>query len=266
MNYFIQITTEKQALQLIRKYLGRLYCPLCQRKHYVRKLNDGRYWRVKCRYKCSLKIILGLKHSNLSYLQIARIIACFSQCKPLRTVMDIAQVTYPTARYAYSRIRRLLPKSRGKLAGDIIVDECFVGKMKTDNQVIVAGAVNRQFKQVKLQVIPDQEQDALELFLTNHVAVPSLITSDGWSSYYDIEWYGYGHQIDNHSKGQLKLSVPIERAWSLFKTLIRRTYHHIWKETIEEYLVEFQARFNHREIINNPFNLLAYLLTPVPNA
>ena len=71
---------------------------------------------------------------------------------------------------------------------------------------------------------------------------------------------GYGHQRENHSKFQLKKSVPIERVWALFKTLIKRTYHHIWKEKLPEYLVEFRARFNHRQIVNIPANLLSYLL------
>ncbi len=264
MYYFMQIHNEKQALKLISKQLGRIYCPGCHRLRYVRRLkgSNDRYFCQKCRYKFSLKVVLGFKHSNLSYLQLIRAIACFSQKQPLKTVMNITGMSYPTVRYVYSRLRRLLPKFKDKIMGDIIVDECFVGKQKTDNQVIVAGAVNREFTCVKLKVIPDLEQGTVESFLCQNVKVPSLITTDGWSSYGDIEWYGYGHQIDNHSQGQLKLSVPIERVWALFKTLIRRTYHHIWKETIEEYLMKFQARFNYREIVNNPFNLLAYLLKP----
>ena len=264
MYYFMQINTEKQALKLIRKQLGRIYCPRCQRLRYVRRLKNShdRYLCQKCRYKFSLKVILGFKHSNLSYLQLVKAIACFSHKQPLNTVMNITGMSYPTVRYTYSRLRWLLPKFKGKIMGDVIVDECFVGKQKTNNQVIVAGAVNREFTYVKLKVVPDLEQATLESFLCQNVKVPSLITTDGWSAYGDIEWYGYGHQIDNHSKRQLKLSVPIERVWALFKTLIRRTYHHIWKETINEYLVEFQARFNYREIVNNPLNLLTYLLQP----
>ena len=157
MNNFIQITNEKQALKLIRKYLGRIYCPKCERKHYIRRLDYHRYYCKKCRYKFSLKILLGLKNSKLSYLQLIKLIYCFSKRKTLLTAMDLTNISYPTARYAYSRLRRLLPRSKAKIAGDIIVDECFVGKQKTNNQVMVAGAVNRQFTYVNLSVIPDRE-------------------------------------------------------------------------------------------------------------
>jgi transposase-like protein len=266
MNQFIRLSNDNQAKALLRKQLKRIYCPSCRKKHYIKKLSDQRYYCARCRYKFSLKALLGFKGSKLAYVQILKLIFCFSQRKTLLTAMQLAEVSYPTARLAYFRIRGLLPVFKGKLAGDIICDECFVGKQRTDNQAIVAGAVDRGFTTVKLQLIPDRQQDSLEGFLYQNVTTDSLVTTDAYDGYWDIKWYGYGHQVDNHSKGQLKKTVPIERVWSLFKTLIRRTYHHIWKEKLNEYLVEFEARFNHREIVNNPLNLLTYLLNPVPSA
>ena len=132
------------------------------------------------------------------------------------------------------------------------------GKRKTDNQALVSGAVNREFNYVNLEIVPDQEQGTLEKFIYDNIDhTCSLITTDSHTSYSDIEWMGYGHRQENQSKFQLKLSVPIERVWALFKTLIKRTYHHVWKEKLIDYLAEFRARFNHREIVNNPANLLA---------
>jgi len=263
---FIQVNSEIQALKIIRKHLGRIYCPKCHKKHYIRKLPEGRYYCSKCRYKFSLKVLLGFKNSKLTYLKLLKAIYCFSQRKTLLTTMDVLEVSYPTTRLLYSKLRELLPKNKKILCGDIVVDECFVGKQKTNNQAMMIGGVNRQFTDLSLDIIKDREQDSLEGFLVNNVKVDSLITTDGWSAYDDIEWYGYGHQIDNHSKGQLKRSVPIERVWALFKTLIRRTYHHIWKEKLPEYMVEFEARFNHKEIISKPANLLTFLLQPCSNS
>ena len=263
----LNITTERQAVQLLRQKIKRIYCPRCMRKRYVRSLPGGtRYYCQKCRYKFSFKVLLGLKNCKLTYMQIVKSIYCFSERKTLRTTMDMANISYVTARYVYSRFRNLLPQITGKLAGDVIVDECFIGKQKTENQVIVAGAVSRCGTYLKIQLVSDREQGTLEQFLVTHVRTDSLVTTDCLTSYGDIEWLGYGHQRDNHSKGQLKLSCPIERVWAEFKTLLRRTYHHIWKESIHEYLVEFEARFNHRHIVNNPSNLLTYLLNPVPSA
>lgn len=262
MNNYIQITSEIQAKQEIRKQLGRLRCPLCQRQHYVRKLPEGRYFCSSCRHKFSLKALLGFKSCRLTYIQLLRIVHCFATRKTLQSTQDIACISYPTARLAFSRLRTLLPDKQGQLAGDIITDVMYVGRQKTDNQVLVTGAVDRAFTEIRLRIIPDQEQHTLEQFLCDYVNIGSMITTDHHLSYNDIEWYGYGHQSENHEKFQLKLSVPIERVWALFKTLIRRTYHHIWKEKLPEYLGEFKARFNHHEIFQSDQCLLTYLLQP----
>ena len=258
---FIQVQTEIQAVKIIKKHLGRIYCPRCGRKHYIRKLPEGRYHCKKCRYKFSLKTLLGLKHSKLNYKQILKLIHCFSEKYTLKSVMDIVSISYPTARKIYSQFRQLLPNDKYKLAGDVITDVMYVGKRKTNNQALVSGVVNREFTYINLEIVPDQEQSTLEKFIYDNIDhTCSLVTTDSHTSYQSIEWMGYGHQRENHSKFQLKKSVPIERVWALFKTLIKRTYHHIWKEKLPEYLVEFRARFNHRQIVNIPANLLSYLL------
>jgi hypothetical protein len=90
----------------------------------------------------------------------------------------------------------------------------------------------------------DQLGKIKSLYNIDHIC--SLITTDSHKAYSNIEWMGYGQSQENHSKFQLKLSVPIERVWTLFKTLIGRTYHHIWEEKLPKYLlpkylVEFKA-------------------------
>ncbi len=265
MYYDTPIESEAQALALIRKQLGRIACPRCSRKRYIR-CQQGRYYCTQCRYAFSLKVLLGFKHSKLSYYQLLMVIAAFSKRRTIELAQEMAHISYPTAQYAYSRMRRVLPKTQGKLAGDIVVDECFVGKRKTGNQCLVAGAVNRAFTEVRLHSIPDREQHTLEQFVLDTVETTSHLTTDAHASYFEIRWYGYGHAIENHSLGHLKKSVPIERVWSLFKEMIRRVYHHIWKEKIDEYRVEFEARFNHREIVSNPLSLLTHILNPVSSA
>ena len=125
---FIQVQTEIQAVKIIKKHLGRIYCPRCGRKHYIRKLPEGRYYCKKCRYKFSLKTLLGLKHSKLNYKQILKLIHCFSEKYTLKSVMDIVSISYPTARKIYFQFRQLLPNDKYKLAGDVITDVMYVGK------------------------------------------------------------------------------------------------------------------------------------------
>lgn len=263
--------TEDQARTKLRSNLGKhIECPKCQRKKYVKKMKgkDKRYHCTKCRHKFSLKRLIGFKNSNLKYKQIYHTINCFGNNKSHRETIDWTGLSYPSSRFNYSRIREgLRPHlDTDKLEGKFICDECFVGKRKTDNQAIVMGAVDEAFSDLRLSIIPDREQDSIEKFLDTHIEPTSMIISDGFSSYWGIEYMGYAHDYEIHAKGQFEKSVPIERVWGLLKTMIRRNYHHIHKEKLEEYLVEFQFKFIHRKYRKNPLYIAKILTNAVPNS
>lgn len=73
------------------------------------------------------------------------------------------------------------------LSGVVEVDEAWFGKKRFGNQTIVVGAIERDTKRLKLQIIPDTEQDSLEGFLETHVTRGSLVVTDCASGYNDIE-------------------------------------------------------------------------------
>jgi len=156
-----------------------------------------------------------------------------------------------------------LPTS--KLFGAFACDESFIGKRKTGNQAIVMGAVDKDFTDLRLEVIPDREQGSIEGFLDSHIERGSLIISDAHVSYMGLEQVGYAHKVENHSAGHFKETVPIERVWGLFDTQIKRSYQHITKEKLPEYLVEFQFKFLHRKNRRNPLYIANILTNPVPN-
>lgn len=262
--------TETAARKKLRSNLGKhIECPECKRKKYVRKMKgkDKRYHCTKCRYKFSLKGLLGFKHSNLKYQQIYHTLHCFGNNKSHKEVIDWTGVSYVTSRFNYSRIRVLIQPhlSTEKLSGKFVCDECFVGKRRNDNQSIVMGGVSDDFQDLRLEIIPDREQDSIEGFLVKNYRPTSLIISDGLPSYHDIGWLGYGHECEIHEKDQLEKTVPIERVWGLFKTFYRRSYHHINKETLSEYLVEFQFKFIHRKNRSNPLYIAKILTKAVPD-
>lgn len=210
---------------------------------------------------------MDLKNSNLEYKQIFLVIKCFSSNKTHRDVLDWTGLSYTSSRFNYSRIRGLLTSSlpMGKVSGHFVVDESFVGRARHDNQSIVIGAVDNNFEELRLEIIPDRSQDSIEGFLNRHIGTDSLLSTDAYSAYYGVEYLGYAHNIDNHDKGELKNTVPIERVWGLFKTFYKRNYHHINKEKLPEYLVEFQFKFLHRKERDNPLYIAKVLANPVPN-
>lgn len=263
--------TETEAKKRLRSNLGKhLECPKCQRKKYVRKMKgkDRRYYCQKCKHKFSLKSLVGFKHSNLELRQIYFVLYCFANNKTHHDVLAWAGISYPSSRLNYSRIRRgLLPAiPREKLFGDIVCDECYVGKRRTGNQGLIIGAVDRSFSDLRLALIPDSGQDSFEGFLDKSVESVSKVTTDDHPSYNGISWMGYGHEIENHSFQRFEKTVPIERVWGLLKTFLKRSYHHIHKEKIPEYLVEFQFKFIHRKNRKNPLYIAKMLTKAVPNS
>lgn len=68
-----------------------------------------------------------------------------------------------------ARFRQHLPSDGGELlSGVVAVDEAWFGKQrhsKRGKQTIVMGGIEVDTRRLKLQVIPDTEQDSIELFL-----------------------------------------------------------------------------------------------------
>jgi transposase-like protein len=265
------VPSEAKIKSLVRSLLfpkTKPNCLFCGKKHWMRYLrNDGRYFCGKCRKKCSLKQLAGFTGSRLTWQQIYHLIVCFYFNFPLRVSMVMSGLSYPTVRSYYRLIRQKMPNFKDiYFAGQVIADEAYLGKRRTNNQVLIMGAVSQDFTKLALEVIPDREQDSIEGFLHKHIHPISMVISDGNPAYEDITWMGYGHDCEIHEKGRFKKTVPIERIWGLLKTRIRRTYHHIHKENIEEYLSEFQSKFLTRKTIKNPQDLAKILIKPVPTS
>ena len=79
-------------------------------------------------------------------------------------------------------------------------------------------------RRLRLQVIPDTEQDSIELFLEVWVARGSHLITDAHASYNGVEWLGYSREAYNHSTGRFGMSNHIECIWSAMKRHLRKLY------------------------------------------
>ena len=274
MTILDQFKTEAKSRAFVRNYIfshGRARCPCCDRMRRFRTLGDGRYWCRWCRRKWSLKQLSGLGGSKLSFWQIATILYCFLNNHTLQAAMDMAGISYPTVRRYYDILRRkanvfMVIRSKEKLVGDIVVDACYVGKQRNNNQAIVLGAVQYDYKHIALRIVPQEEQGYVEKFLYDTTAEGSHILHDGHKAYNDLDWCGYTHETEYHVLNQFVLTSAIERIWALFKTFLRRRYHHVTKEKLQGYLTEFQFKFMYKQIHKNPLQFAQFLITHVPSA
>jgi hypothetical protein len=172
-------------------------------------------------------------------------------------------MSHPTIARWYRRFSRHLPRTNAKLDGSVIeVDESFFGKRRYHNQQIVMGLIDRSSRQIRLEVIPDREQDSLETVLLRYVPPQSgvTITTDGWSSYTDLGFYGWDHWQDNHSIGQYSETNQIENVWSVMKRRIRRVYGVIRIKFLPMFMREMEARCNFPELFENCISYLQVCL------
>jgi hypothetical protein len=184
---------------------------------------------------------------------------CFISRQSPGSVINATNLSYPTIARWYRLFRQHLPPDPvAKLADIVEVDEAYFGKRRYGNQVIVIGAIERLIdpvtnsRRLKLQVIPDTEQDSLEKFLEDNVRRGSLVVTDCHMGYSDIEWLGYSHEYWNHSKGHFAGTNHIEQNWSAMKRYMRKLYGSIPTTELELIMREWVIRHNKPEIFTSP--------------
>lgn len=240
-------------------------CPRCGRSHTVMR-SEERYRCTQCRCPFSLTSVHWLHGMKLSWRQLWVLTWGFCHRYQPQQTAALAGVSLPTVRHWYQQFRTHLPERERMLRLLVCADEAYVGKRKTGNQRIVAGAIEPQTGEVRLRIIPDTEQDSIERFLWTHVDPITLVRTDAHLAYQHIEWMGYGHETDNHEHGQLEKTVPIERVWSFSKWHLRRMYHHVWARNLPFLLREIEWRFSAPETFESPLTFLEISLKPVPTA
>jgi transposase-like protein len=274
MSILEQFKTEAKAKAFVRKHVfrhGRAGCPCCDRERRFRTLGDGRYWCRHCRRKWSLKQLAGVGGSKLLFRQIATLLYCFLGNHTLQAAMDMAGVSYPTVRRYYDLMRHkadafVTLRSKKKLCGRVAADGCYVGKQRNNNQALVLGAVQEDYTNIALRIVPQEEQGYVEKFLYDTTAKGSHILHDGHKAYNDLDWCGYTHETEFHNLHRFVLTSAIERIWALFKTFLRRRYHHVTKQKLQGYLTEFHYKFLYKQTHKKPLQFAQFLLTPVPSA
>jgi len=181
-------------------------------------------------------------------------------------------VSKPTQRRWYEKFREHIPKQpfqELRLSGIVQMDEAYRGGKQG---YAIVGAKEKQGKSSKrrkmaFSVIPRpavNRGEALSL-VAEHVEPDSDLCTDGAAIYKTIEkWWRVNHRSETHSKWEFELTSEIEGLWGTLTTFIRRMYHHVTKEKVEELLREFQARQMYPEWFDSPSNFLAVSLVRIP--
>lgn len=265
--------TDAKAKALVRQTIfkhGCAKCLTCQVRRRLKTLADGRYFCGQCRKKYSLKQLAGFEGSKLNWSQIVVLGRAFIKNYTLESARDAGAVTYPTVRHFYDLMREKAAKytedRTSFLNGVVVIDGCYIGKRRNHNQAVVLGVVQKDYRNIAFRIVPEEDQGSVEKFLYDTTTPWSHVIHDGHAAYADLSWTGVTHETEIHELGQLKKTCPIERIWALLRTRIRRTYHHVWKEKLPDYLAEFRFKFLYRSTGKNQQEFLNFLTLPAPTA
>jgi transposase-like protein len=185
-------------------------------------------------------------------------------------------ITQKTAWFLLHRIRLAMQDdlSGGNLAGEVEVDEAFIGgksrnmhkskkiRLNRENEgrgltggvgkAIVMGILERGGK-VRAGVIPDRSKASIQPIIRGNVEKGTKIMSDEWAEKYRMD-DECEHQIVNHLAQYVDGNVHtnrMENFWSLLKRTIGGTYVSVEPFHLFRYVDEQAFRFNNRLPMND---------------
>ena len=254
MSSLASIPGEARCKQLVHQLLtSKTTCTSCNGK-LSWKREYG--WCKACRNKVRPKAATWFRGSKLTYRQLFLLLWCFQNRQSPNTARLATGLSYTTIHRWYWRFRAHLPEALPELSGIVEVDESFFGKQRYGHQTLVVGAIERDTRRLRLQVIPDRAQDTLELFLTSTVARSSLLLTDAHAGYHDLEFYGYTHERCNHSNGHFGPTNKIENMWGVMKRYLKKLYGCVPTNRLHLILNEWMARQNQPSWFASPTNYL----------
>lgn len=185
-----------------------------------------------------------------------------ASAKGLQQILGLG--SYQTAWTWMHKIRTaMVTPGRSKLAGDVEIDETYVGGEEhdgkrgrgTENKSLVVIGVEllegrNQLGRVRMQVVPDASGDSLLGFIEANVGYGSTVITDGWSGYSQVPGKGFKHSvIDKFGVEDEKNLMPhVHMIASLLKRWLLGTHQGAIQEMhLQAYLDEYVFRFNRRK-------------------
>ena len=267
-NIFNQIPEESKIKQILKENLfGKfVYCPTCGSRSI--KKYENRFFCKHCRKKFSLTSVCWLRCSKLDLRTIYLILWFYCNKLPINQTSLASGHSKVTIRNWFTKFRNNIPKEVCediRLSNTVVMDECYRGGKK--NGYSILGAKEKGTKKVAIKLLKKNSVNRMDaiVFLSNYVTPKSTLNTDGSKIYKTIEnYYPVIHQNEIHSKFEFTLTSEIEGLWGNITNYIRRMYHHVTKEKIEEILYEYVSRQNNAKMFENPTNFLENTLSKLP--
>jgi hypothetical protein len=178
------------------------------------------------------------------------------------------KVSYRTAWFMFHRIRFAMTQHPmiDKLRGVVEIDETYIGGKEkgvrgipnpaTSKKRPVLALVDRERGKVRSFPLERVTLANIRPILQEHVETGTTIQTDEATVYHYMHDDFPDHDVVTHSKkeyarrenGRLITSNTVEGYFSLLKRGIYGTYHHVGIPYLQQYLNEFDFRYNNRKV------------------
>ena len=179
---------------------------------------------------------------------------------PAKELQRQLGVTYKTAWRMGHEIRKFMADTDGErpLNGTVEVDETYVGGKRSGGKrgrgapgkTVVFGMLERD-GDVMAKVVPNVRKKTLHPIIKENVEKGSTVNSDELASYNGLDNAGFEHETVNHGAGEYVDGDchvnGLEGFWARLKLSIRGTHVHVSRKHLQNYVKEFEYRYNRRK-------------------
>ena len=265
---FKKFPTEESCIEFLEniRWNGKPVCVYCgsikASKHNQKHTRVN--WQCQDCHK-SFKVTVGtiFHHTHLDLRNWFYIISLMLSAKKGISACQVArdlEIRRPTVWSVMHRIRKALKTEQAELLKGIFqMDETYIKNSDDDNDH-KGGHSNKThtpiiaFKEkngdLKAFVTTDTTSATLSEIIMNHIHTGSELHTDEYKSYVNFKYY-FKHKTVNHSVEYVSAdginTNSIEGFWSLLKRGIKGNFHWLSKKYLQNYITEFEFRYNNRE-------------------
>lgn len=206
-----------------------------------------------------------LNNMKLPLRQFWLLLYCWTIQIPVKQAGTLVNLSEVTIYEWYTKFRRHLPADEHTLNHLIQLDEAYFGG-KQGKALFMAKEIGT--RKLAYQLVPTNwvTREAAAWFLEENVAPYAKLNTDGAAIYKTIDhWWPVYHTRDIHKKFEFEHTSEIEGMFGNMRTFIRRMYHHVTPDKLDELVCEFYFRFSHPEMFKTPYSYLTKTLTIVPS-
>lgn len=266
-----QYADEDRCLEVIKKikYSKGIFCKNCQEITKFYKVKNRPLYECSCGFQISPLKGTIFQDSKISLQSWFYALFVMSNTRSGFSAAHLQRdlgVNYKTAWRMLHKIRKAMVSDNSYLLKGIVeIDETYVGWRRNtwygDDQpdaAVVMGMVERGGK-ARYRHVPTNSKIILLQQIQRNISTKAHIMSDQLPAYKNLDKYGYKHDSVLHRVEYVRGDIytqTIESHWGTLKRSISGTYRKTSKKWLQNYLNEFEWRYNHRKEEEKMFGIL----------